>query len=68
MWGAVRDTADLRTCRIEVRALAACPRPPQKTGTGERDIAVQLGDVTVAPGQWLAADGDGIVVADAALV
>ncbi len=64
VWGAVRDTLELAACRVGVRALATCPRPPQKTGAGERDVPVTLGGVTIAPGMWLAADADGVLVAD----
>lgn len=64
VWGAVRDTLELAACTIGVRALATCPRPPRKTGAGERDVPVTLGGVTIAPGMWLAADADGVLVAD----
>jgi len=68
VWGAVRDTLELAECRVGVRALATCPRPPAKTGAGERDVAVTLGHVTLTPGMWLAADADGVVVAARPLV
>lgn len=64
VWGAVRDTLELAACHVGVRALATCPRPPRKAGAGERDVPVTLGGVTIAPGMWLAADADGVVVAD----
>lgn len=67
VWGSVRDTVELRGRRIGVRALTSCPCPPQKAGTGERDVPVQIAGLTVAPGQWLAADADGIIVSDVAL-
>ncbi len=67
VWGAVRDTLELAACRVGIRALATCPRPPQKTGAGKRDVPVTLGGVTIAPGMWLAADADGVVVADQSL-
>src|SRR5450631_1505030 len=61
-WGAVRDVAELRECRIGLRALSANPRKSEKRGSGVRDVPVVIGGVTVNPGDWLAADADGVVV------
>jgi regulator of ribonuclease activity A len=60
--GCVRDVAELAGLEIGIRALAAIPMPPDKHGTGERDIAVQIQGVWVYPDDWLYADEDGIVV------
>lgn len=62
VWGAVRDAVELADARVGIRALATCPKPPRKTGAGERDVAVVLGGVPISPGMWLAADADGVVV------
>jgi len=62
VWGAVRDVLEIRQCRIGVRALAANPRKSRKSGAGQRDVPLQIADVTVRPGDWLAADADGIVL------
>jgi len=62
VWGAVRDVAELRECRIGLRALSANPRKSEKRGSGVRDVPVVIGGVTVNPGDWLAADADGVVV------
>src|SRR5262249_17303314 len=61
--GAVRDVTELRACRVGLRALAANPRKSRKAGAGTRDAVVQIAGVTIAPGSWLAADADGIIVA-----
>ncbi|MES2960345.1 MAG: ribonuclease E activity regulator RraA [Pseudomonadota bacterium] len=60
--GCVRDVAELAACAVGVRALALCPVPPAKRGTGQRDVPVRLQGVPVRPGDWLCADADGIVV------
>jgi regulator of ribonuclease activity A len=61
--GASRDAEAVGTIDIGVKALATCPRKSAKKGWGERDVPVTFGGVTFAPGEWLAADADGIVVA-----
>ncbi|GGY94406.1 ribonuclease E activity regulator RraA [Pseudoduganella plicata] len=60
--GCVRDTEELDACDVGIRALAAMPRRSARTGAGERDIRVQIAGVTVAPGDWVYADADGILV------
>lgn len=60
--GAVRDVAELRATAVGVRALALCPMPPAKRGTGSQGGPVRLRGVVVRPGDWLYADADGIVV------
>lgn len=67
VWGAIRDTAELRRCRTGVKALASCPRRPARAGAGERDVAVLVAGVAISPGDWLVADADGIVVGDASV-
>ena len=60
--GCVRDVAELAELDIGIRALAAIPMPPDKHGTGQRDVAVQIQGVWIYPDDWLYADEDGIVV------
>jgi regulator of ribonuclease activity A len=60
--GAVRDAATLRTLDIGVKALGTNPRKSTKTGTGERDVAVELGGILFLPGEIAYSDDDGIVV------
>jgi regulator of ribonuclease activity A len=67
VWGAVRDVAELQACLVGIRALASNPRPPAKTGAGDRDVAVQVAGVTVHPGEWLCADADGVIISRQAL-
>ena len=42
--------------------------PTIKRDQGLRDVPVQIQGVWVRPGDWLAADEDGIVIADRPLV
>jgi regulator of ribonuclease activity A len=61
--GCVRDSAEIATLAVGVRALAAVPRKSGKTGAGEKEVAIAFAGVTFTPGHWLYADADGIVVA-----
>lgn len=65
--GCVRDTVEIDACAIGVRALASHPRKSDKRGGGQREIALDLAGVRIAPGQWCYADADGILISDTAL-
>ncbi|MEX0838181.1 MAG: ribonuclease E activity regulator RraA [Parvibaculum sp.] len=65
--GCVRDTAELKDCAIGVKALAAHPKRSAREGRGERDVDVGFAGLTIRPGNWLYADGDGIILADTKL-
>jgi regulator of ribonuclease activity A len=67
VWGCVRDALELAQAGLGVKALATHPRKSVKLGAGERDVPVTFGGVTFRPGDWLAADEDGVIVSDAAL-
>ena len=61
--GCVRDVHELAACDVGVKALATMPRKSGKKGTGAEAVTVSFADVAIAPGDWLYADEDGIVVA-----
>lgn len=67
VYGCVRDSAELAATPVGVKALSTQPMKSAKTGKGERGVPVTFGGVTFAPGDWLCADADGIVVADSEL-
>ena len=60
--GAVRDTAMTRRIGAGLRALAAVPMRGESGDPGERDGTLTLAGATVAPGDEVWADEDGIVV------
>ena len=62
--GAIRDSGAIAGLDLGVKALATCPRRTDKLGQGLRDVPVAFGGLVIVPGQWLAADLDGVVVAD----
>jgi regulator of ribonuclease activity A len=61
--GAVRDVTTLQTVDIGIFALGSNPWPPGKTGAGEINHSLQLGDAEIGPGCWVYADEDGVLVA-----
>lgn len=60
--GCVRDVEVLATLPLGVLALAACPRKTEKRGQGEVDVPVSFAGVSFAPGHWLYADDNGVLV------
>ena len=60
--GCVRDSVEIDSCDIGIRALAAHPQRSARKGAGERNVRVQIAGVPVNPGDWLYADADGILV------
>jgi regulator of ribonuclease activity A len=60
--GCVRDVGEIGRAALGVKALAACPKPPSKTGAGERGVPVSFAGVTFTPGHLLWGDEDGLVV------
>jgi regulator of ribonuclease activity A len=64
VYGCIRDSAPISTIAIGVKAIATNPRKSVKKGEGERDVVLRFAEVTVAPGDYLYADSDGVVLAD----
>lgn len=65
--GAIRDSAAIGRLPLGVKALGACPMKTDKRGQGLRDVPLRFGGVEIRPGDWLAADEDGVVIAGEAL-
>ncbi|MCA9571539.1 MAG: ribonuclease E activity regulator RraA [Myxococcales bacterium] len=63
VYGCVRDSVELADCPVGVMALAPHPRKSVKRGEGQVDLEVTFGGVTFAPGSWVYADTDGVIVA-----
>jgi regulator of ribonuclease activity A len=61
--GCIRDSAAIALMPIGVKALGTHPVKTDKRGEGQRDIIVRFADATFAPGAWVYADEDGILVA-----
>ncbi|HEX9773922.1 MAG TPA: ribonuclease E activity regulator RraA [Steroidobacteraceae bacterium] len=67
IYGCIRDSAELSDMKLGLRALGTMPLRSEKRGEGERDVPVRFGGVSFRPGEFVYADGDGIVVSREAL-
>lgn len=63
IYGSVRDSEELRTVPIGLKALATVPRKSGKRGEGEQGVAVTFAGLTFTRGCYLYADRDGVIVA-----
>ncbi|KAF3998939.1 ribonuclease E activity regulator RraA [Glaciimonas immobilis] len=61
--GCARDVSELNACDVGIRALALHPQRSIRKGLGEQGIRVTIAGVAVGPGNWIYADGDGVLVA-----
>ncbi|HEY6750393.1 MAG TPA: ribonuclease E activity regulator RraA [Rubrobacteraceae bacterium] len=66
--GCIRDSEEISKITVGVKALHIVPKRSSKEGVGERDVPVSFAGVTFAPGHYLYADADGIMVADRELL
>lgn len=66
--GCIRDSAVIDTLPIAIRALGTHPTKTVKRGWGETQVPVHFGGVTFAPGEFIYADQDGILVSITKLV
>lgn len=66
--GCVRDSQELAAQQVGVMALATHPRKSLKGAFGgQSDVPVHFLDVRIAPGDWVYADEDGVLVSPTAL-
>jgi regulator of ribonuclease activity A len=62
--GCIRDSVEIRQLRVGIRALDAVPMRSGKNGAGERGVTVSFAGVRFAPGRFVYADTDGVLVAE----
>ena len=68
IYGHIRDIEDIAEMDMGVMAIGTIPRKTEKRGEGQVDIPLTFAGVTVKPGDYLYADGTGIVIATKALI
>jgi len=66
--GAVRDVDEIAATALGVKALGATPLKTEKRGEGQRDLVLQIGGARIAPGDYLYADNNGVIVSARALI
>ncbi|MGK6320230.1 ribonuclease E activity regulator RraA [Sphingomonas sp. DT-204] len=59
--GTIRDAAEINALPVGVRALSTSPRRPFKQQNGVVDVPVVIAGIQIMPGDWIAADEDGVV-------
>jgi regulator of ribonuclease activity A len=64
IYGCVRDSEELRTVPIGLKALATVPRKSGKRGEGEQGVGVTFAGLTFTRGCHLYADRDGVIIAN----
>ena len=62
VYGCIRDSGVIAGIDIGVKALATNPRKSIKKGAGDRDLPISFAGATFTPGEYVYADGDGIVI------
>ena len=60
--GCIRDSAEIATINVGVKALNTHPLKSIKRGEGQKDIALSFAGVDFLPGNFLYADEDGVIV------
>jgi regulator of ribonuclease activity A len=60
--GVIRDVDQMGYISLGVQALGSCPLKTEKRGVGQRDIDIHIGGVDVAPGDYIYADNNGVIV------
>lgn len=68
VYGCIRDSRAIGEMDIGALALGTHPQKSIKKGVGDVDIPVTFGGVTFAPGEYVYADEDGVVVAASPLL
>ena len=59
--GAIRDIDTIRTIGFPAAARIVTPTAGEPKGFGEINVAVRIGGVAIAPGDWIVADESGVV-------
>jgi len=60
--GAIRDTADIRALRFPAFSRQVQSNAGEPKGLGEINVPITVGGLSVAPGDWIVGDDDGVMV------
>ncbi len=62
VWGAVRDTAEIRTMNFPVWSSHVTSHAGDPHGCGEINVPIVIAHQRICPGDWIVADDDGVMV------
>jgi len=65
--GVIRDVDEIGRTSVGVQALGSCPIKTEKRGVGDRDIDIHIGGVDIAPGDYIYADNNGVIISKRSL-
>ena len=65
--GAVRDIEILSDLNLGILALGVSPIRTEKLGVGEKDICIKFGGASISSGNYIYADGNGVLVSELVL-
>lgn len=60
--GVIRDVDEIGAMALGVQALGTCPVKTGKLGMGQRDVVLCIAGVDIAPGDFVYADNNGVLV------
>jgi regulator of ribonuclease activity A len=60
--GCIRDSVELNSMDLGIRALGTMPLRSEKRGAGERDVPVRFAGVAFRPGDHVYVDDDGVIL------
>ena len=60
--GVIRDVDEIGVTALGVQALGTVPVKTEKLGVGQRDVPLHFGGVDIAPGDYIYADNNGVLV------
>lgn len=66
--GVIRDVDEVGRIELGVQALGSCPIKSTKLGAGQRDVDLHFGGVHIAPGDYVYADNNGVIVSKRSLL
>ncbi len=66
--GVIRDVDEIGATALGVQALGTIPVKTEKLGAGQRDVPLSFGGVDIAPGDYIYADNNGVLVSKVPLL
>jgi regulator of ribonuclease activity A len=66
--GAIRDVDEIAATAIGVQALGRCALKTEKLGVGQRDVPITFGGVSIAPGDYVYADNNAVIISSRPLL